>query len=131
MMDSSCFMGTKGESSSPRESSQARRSEAVGQRLHFYRLHVPQGVQAEAAHLPLNSGGDGKQVHRLGGEETGHVRRDPGGPQGTAAPGRGVGGKLGVTHADAGHQVLGNGVQQGVRQPGLAPVQGFQPVRRT
>ena len=34
-----------------------------------------------------------------------------------------------MTHSDPGPQVLGDGVQQGVHQPGLAAVQGLQPVQ--
>ena len=107
----------------------ACRSEAVGERIDLHGRHVAQGVQPEPAQFRSECCGKGQQVHRLGRQEAGRVRGDLGSSQGLAGAGGDVGRKLGVSHADAGRQVLGNGVQQSRYQAGLAAVQCFQPVQ--
>ena len=105
------------------------RPETVGQSDDIHGRHVAQSVQTELAQFIPDFVRNGQQVHRLGRQETGRIWRRFCRPQGLAGTGGDVSGKLSVSHAGPGRQVLGHCVQQGRYQAGLAAVQGFQSVQ--
>ena len=91
--------------------------------------HVPQGAEAEAAQFRPHRHRDGQQVNRVEGQKTGHIPGDLLRAQGPTESRRHQSGKLALAHPDPGFQVRGRRVEQGIDQPGLAAVHGFQPVQ--
>ena len=89
---------------------------------------LPHRVQAQASHLGLHFGRDVEEVDRMRCKEGRRVLRHPGRPVSPARPGGHIGRELRVCNGQARPEVLGNGVQQGRDDTGLASVQPLQPV---
>ena len=74
---------------------------------------VAHGVQREAAQLHLHGQRHGEKVHGMRGKETAYVVRHSAGSVRIRSQGDDERRELRVSHADAGRQVRGHGIQKG------------------
>ena len=100
--DSSCFMGTKGLSSTPWHRFHA----ALPMRPNWSTIFSnaiaatsTHGVQSEAVYGNLHRGVDGEEVDRVGRKEGGGIGGNPGRSKRRTGHGRNEGGELGVGHS--------------------------------